>query len=578
MAEKRGQSFLGGAAVLIAGTMLVKIIGAFFKIPLTNIVGGAGMGYFMTAYSFFNPIYALSVAGFPVAVSKLVSQANALGQRETADRIYRTALWLFPMIGLLLSLAIGFGAGGVLQLVGNPSAYLATVAIAPALLFACVSSVYRGYHEGTRNMRPTASSQVVEAVAKLVFGILLAVAAVRYGLGCFENGLLVYGAAAANEAEAMRAIAPVAAAGAVLGVTLSTAAGALYLALFHPVKRNNITAKNAPFPGEKLNHPALRLLSVALPVCLSALVINLTSMVDLVTVMNRLGKAIELDLPAVIASHPDAGLSAIGAGELPNFLYGSYTGLALTVFHLVPSVTASLGVSALPMISELWAKKRRGPLRCSAESVLKITAAVAIPAGLGMTVLAEPILSLLFCANQSEVLVAAPLLRILGIAAIFSAMTAPVNSMLQAVGRIYAPVKLMALGGIVKLLANVLTVAIPSVNVTGAAWGTLLCYLVILLGGLSVLLREIDANLNLVFLFAKPLAAAALCAGTAWAGYGFLFRATGSGLSVLPAVAAGALVYAVSLLLLRTITPDDLRLLKNGPKFEKYLAKKNLLG
>ena len=173
---------------------------------------------------------------------------------------------------------------------------------------------------------------------------------------------------------------------------------------------------------------------------------------------------------------------------------------------------------------------------------------------------------------------AAPLLRILGIAAIFSAMTAPVNSMLQAVGRIYAPVKLMALGGIVKLLANVLTVAIPSVNVTGAAWGTLLCYLVILLGGLSVLLREIDANLNLVFLFAKPLAAAALCAGTAWAGYGFLFRATGSGLSVLPAVAAGALVYAVSLLLLRTITPDDLRLLKNGPKFEKYLAKKNLLG
>lgn len=577
MAEKRGQSFLGGAAVLIAGTMLVKIIGAFFKIPLTNIIGGAGMGYFMTAYSFFNPIYALSVAGFPVAVSKLVSQANALGQRETAQRIYRTALWLFPLIGLLLSLGIGLGAREVLGLIGNPLAYPATVAIAPALFFACVSAVFRGYHEGTRNMRPTAASQVVEAAAKLVFGLLFAAAAVRYGLSCFAGGLPVYGLAAATEAEAYRAIAPIAAAAAVLGVTLSTAAGALYLALFHRAGFRRGTAKAMP-DFERPKHLVRRLLSVALPVCLSALVINLTAIVDLVTVMNRLGRAITLDLPAVVASHPGARLDSIAAAELPNFLYGSYTGLALTVFHLVPSVTASLGVSALPMISELWAKKRRGPLRSSAESVLKITAAVAIPAGFGISVLSGPILSLLFHANQGEVLVAAPLLRILGIAAIFSAMTAPVNSMLQAVGRIYVPVKLMLIGGAVKLLVNVAAVAVPSVNVVGAAWGTLLCYAVILLGGLTVLLREIDANLNLVFLFARPFAAAVLCAGTAWSGFGFLFRATGSDFSVLPAIALGGLVYAVCLLLFRTVTPNDLALLKNGSKFEKYLAKKNLLG
>ncbi|MEG1848948.1 MAG: oligosaccharide flippase family protein [Oscillospiraceae bacterium] len=136
--REKGQSFLGGAAVLMAAALVVKTIGALFKIPLTQIIGGSGMGYFMTAYGFFNPIYALSVAGFPVAVSKLTAQSLALGRRDEAREILTAALLVFLPVGLLLSAGIFFGANRFVTLIGNPGAGQAVLAIAPAVFLAFV--------------------------------------------------------------------------------------------------------------------------------------------------------------------------------------------------------------------------------------------------------------------------------------------------------------------------------------------------------------------------------------------------------------------------------------------------------
>ncbi len=569
--KERGQSFLGGAALLMAAAVTVKVIGALFKLPLTRILGGGGMGYFMTAYGFFNPIYALSVAGFPVAVSKLTAQSAALGQKALTQRILTTAAVCFPLIGFVLAAVIFFGAPLFVAAVGNPDALGAVRAIAPAIFFACVSAVFRGHFEGMRNMRPTAFSQVTEALVKLAAGITFAQACVSDGWRQYETDKMVFGVAVQTAQQAQAVIAPKAAAAAICAVSLSTAAGCMFIMIRYALKKQP-PAKASP-SAEGFFSLARRLLAYALPVCLGALVINLTSLIDLVSVMNRLRLAAQTNIGALIASHPGAMLDAIPQKELANFLYGSYTGLAVTVFNMVPAITASLGVSALPMISALHAKRQRAKLRDAVQTVLFTTAAVSVPAGLGIFVMARPVLMLLFGDNPAEVAVAAGLLQTLGIAVIFVAVATPISSMLQAVGRVYAPLWLMLIGGTVKLVTNYLLVSVPSVNIKGAPVGTLACYLIVFFGGCAVLTKAIDANTNLVAIFSRPLAGGLVCCGAARGGYLFLSARVSLPAATLFAVLLGGAVYVLTMLILCTIAPADYSPWMRAPKFAKALEK-----
>lgn len=181
-AKEGGQNFLHGALILAASALIVKLIGAFFKVPLANIIGGSGMGYFMTAYDFFNPVRSLAVAGIPVAVSKMVSEAVATGRFADARRTFRAALGLMCITGVLGTVGV-FAFGELFaDLAGNPGASAAVLSIAPAIFCCCMISVYRGYYEGQRNMIPTALSQVFEALIRLMCGIGFAGAAYTLGL------------------------------------------------------------------------------------------------------------------------------------------------------------------------------------------------------------------------------------------------------------------------------------------------------------------------------------------------------------------------------------------------------------
>lgn len=577
--KSKGQSFVGGAAVLMAAAVIVKIIGALFKIPLTRVLGGGGMGYFMTAYGFFNPIYALSVAGFPVAVSKLTAQSIALGRRHETASILAAALMTFPLVGLALSGVIFAGAGWFVGMVGNPQAYRSVLAIAPAIFFACVTAVFRGYFEGSRNMLPTAASQVAEALVKLVAGVFLAFRCADLGYAQYELDKIVFGVAVTTLEEAAAVIAPQAAAAAICGVSVSTAAGCVYMVLRCCADRGLPVGRRddgAPWSGPaRFVGPLLR---YALPVCLGALVVNLTSLIDLASVMNRLSQAAQTDLSALAASHPDAGLGGMSAESLPNFLYGSYTGLAVTVFNLVPAITTPLGTSALPMISALYVKGQRPRLRLAIESVLRVTAAVAVPAGMGLCAMAEPSLRLLFSDNPAEVAVAVPLLQTLGISAILVAITAPISSMLQAIGKVYTPVRLMLMGGAVKLLVNWVLVAMPAVNIKGAPVGTLCCYLIILLGGARALARATDTNLNLAGIVGRPALAGLACCVAARLSYGLLCAKLDSLAMVLPAVSIGGICYIIMAYLLGIFDSNDVFLLPQGAKFAKLLAKRKRMG
>ena len=561
---KSGQSFAAGAATLMASAVVVKIIGMMFKIPLTRMLGGEGMGYYMTAYSIFNPACALCVAGIPVAVSRLTAECLAGSHRGDLGRILSTALGLFLPAGLLCTVGMYAAAPRLVALAGNPAALGAVRAIAPALVFCCISAVFRGYYEGAHNMIPTAASQVVEAAVKLGAGIYATMRCLQTELAHFYAGEPVCGFLVQNLEEAHRIIAPYAAAAAMMGVTLSTVAATLALVLAYLRE-----PQTAPLrPGFKPGGYARGLAGIAFPVCLGALLINLSSLADLMLVMNRLNAAAASGWEILCRGYPGADLQRLEPERAANFLYGSYSGLTLTVFHLVPALTSSLGISALPLVASLAARGNGAHLRRVVESVLRITVIVALPLGLGLSCMARPVLALLFSSNPQEVAVAEVLLRRLGAAAVLVSVSGCISSMLQALGRVLVPVRLMLIGTLVRLGINWALIARPEINIMGAPLGTLASYLLVTWLAFAALEREIAGRISLPAVFLKPLAASLCCCAAAWGVHRLAQQLLGH-LALLPAVLAAGVLYPLLLLVLRAFREEDLELMPKRMKIRR---------
>ncbi len=464
------QGFLYGSAVLIISALAVKVLGALFKIPLANMLGGTGMGYFSAAYGLFMPIYAVSVTGLPSAVARAVSARTAEGNAEDAHAVRSTALILFGGVGAAASviMLIGaypfccFGSGDIMALP-------AVMAISPCIAAGCLVSVYRGYYEGMRNMYPTAVSQIAEGIAKLVFGLTFCSMTITLANKRPDIFVRITGCGSAVDICADTVI-PYAAAAAVLGITLSSAAGLVYM-----IWQSRNEKHSFGITAEKRRAVERELLRTAVPASVGALVTNLTSLIDLVTIMSSLRILVKKS-PWLFSELLGNGISY---GQIPNFIYGSFTGLAVTLFNLVPSVTNMFGKSMLPAAAAAKAAGDRQALgRCAFGAVLA-SAVLSVPAGLGMSVMSEEILSLLFSGQTAEIAVCIQPLKVLGLAVPFLCISSAAFAVLQAADRADIPVKLMAVGAAVKLIGNLILTPLPFMGVSGAAVSTLLCYIII---------------------------------------------------------------------------------------------------
>ena len=573
------QGFAKGAIILTLAAVLVKVLGMLFKIPLQNILGAVGMSYFNSAYSIFTPIYALSVSGLPVAVSKLVSEQAARGGYRQVRKIRRVSLILFLFFGLSGSLTLLLGAEFFARVIGNPGAAVSVAAIAPSLLFCCLVSSYRGYHQGLGNMTPTALSQIVETIAKLVFGIFLSMLAFHFAMSEYAQYGSVFGRYAESAHHANMLALPVAAAAAIVGVTLSTVVGALFLFVRQTVRGDGITQQNlmfSPLP-QSSGRIAHNLLRIALPVCLSAAFTHLTNLIDLATIMNRIGVAVARDGVAIMAMYGGLLYDRVSQAGLPAYLYGVFA-YTTSLYHLPAAITVTLGVSALPSISARWAVGDQSRLSIQACAVIKLAGLIAIPAGLGMFALSEPILTLLLPAQLHDVTIAAPILRGMGIASILLAVTTPMASIFQAVGRVDIPLKLIAVGALIKFSSNWFLLAIPELNIRAAPIGTILCYGFVLVAGSISLSRVINRPIKVAKNLAKPLVCGILCAIAANTSYGILSRVLDFRLATLLAIGIAASVYVIFVLFLKIITRDEALLLPNGKKIAKTLEKLSFLG
>jgi stage V sporulation protein B len=266
--------------------------------------------------------------------------------------------------------------------------------------------------------------------------------------------------------------------------------------------------------------------------------------------------------------------------DVKNFLYGAYS-LSLDFKNLIPSITMPLGISAIPALSAAWATKNKKQIKVSIESVLRVTMIIAMPCGIGMGVLAQPILVAFYGSGNSAagISIAAPVMAVYGYSIFLMSLSQPMTNMLQALDKAKIPLISLSLGAIAKLVANYVLVAIPSVNVNGAVIGTIICYAVIVIINLFALVFTAKIKLNLISVFVKPAFCGILCGLGAYTSFGLCNRFIPLGGSIKTllclgvGIGFGGLIYLISMLLVKGIAKDDLIMLPKGEKIAKTLAK-----
>ncbi|NLP47599.1 MAG: polysaccharide biosynthesis protein [Clostridiales bacterium] len=609
MSQRKNQTMLNGALILSLAVLIVKIIGAVYKIPLTSLIGGVGRGYYNSAYEIYLPIYAISMAGLPVAVSRLVSENVALKRYREAESIFKTALKMFILIGVVGSLLIVAVAFPYTKFIAGAKNLPAVLAIAPSLFFCCVMAAYRGYYEGLRNMKPTAISQVLEAIAKLGIGLGLAYFAVSIGLKQYDTGLAllekavaagldelpqiyVFGQAVKDLPEAHSVIYPISAAGAILGVTSGTFFGAIYLSLKHrftgsAFSKEELALSPVPSAGKDI---AKNLLKVATPIIMSSLVLSITNLIDTLTIQARLAYALGKNAQIIKEMYATSFSAAkILDSDIVKYLWGVH-GSATDFKNLIPTLIISLGVSALPAMAAAWVVKDKSTIKSTTETVIRITMLVALPAGIGIGVMARPILTLIYGSGSSAdiIPVAVPLVAAYGYSTALFSVSTPITNMLQAIGRADIPLKSLALGAGAKILINYFLVGNPQVNIMGAPIASIVCYIIIVAINLIYLIKLTQVKLSFSSIFVKPLVAALLCGLTAKISYsGLLEILTRQGgqeglkvtiLATAVAVSLAVLVFAVCILSLKGLVKEDVISLPKGEKIAKVLEKYRLLG
>ncbi len=524
------QSFLQGAAVLAAATAIVKIIGAIYKIPMQSVIGQAGFGYFNTAYQIYDVLLMISTAGLPVAMSRMISEAQALDNPNQIRKIFSTALRVFLTIGTLgMLLMVLFSRQLSTLIVGHDRSWASITALGPAVLFICIISAFRGFFQGQSNMTPTSVSQVFEALCKLVIGLGAAWLIMR-----------------TTKDETLGA------GGAIIGVTIGCVVSAVYLYACY-----RKAAKELPLGGEaKTTGQTMRtLLAIAVPITIGSAGLQMINLVDTMVYMRRLVGA--------------AGVESLRADELK----GIYD-FCRTIFNLPCAFITPIVVAIIPSITEHLTKKNEKGIRMVEGSALRITGLIAAPCAFGLLSLSKPIVDLLTSDSKYTAVdleIGGIILAILGLTVIFNSLILVTNAVMQAHGDVTTPVANMIAGGVIKVIINFILVGIPSLNIVGAAIGTLVCYLCIIVLNVIAMVRKKTVEARSFLGLGKPLLAGVLMGAVAFMANGFLTVYLGNSLGCLVSIALAALVYVILVFVLKIITYDDCMLLPGGEKIAKIL-------
>lgn len=506
--SNKDSKFLKGAFTLTLSGLLVKIIGAIYRIPLYAILGSEGMGLFQMAYPIYAILLTVSSAGLNVAISKVVAERWALKRWGGARASFRVSMGLMVVFGLLASLTLYSLSGWIaLNMAKDPRAKISIMAISPALFVVSVLSAFRGWFQGIEEMEAPAISQVLEQIGRLLTMFILARMLLPRGI-------------------------EYAASGATFGAVVGALVGVLYIGSVYVFKSKNWTKCDGE-EEESVLSSAKEIISIAVPVSLASAVFGITELLDLGLVPGRL----------------QAG------GILPHEatrLYGQLSAGAFPLLNLPTIFTGALQVALVPSISSAIVLKDRESVARRVKKALSITIALALPAALGLYVLSDPIPMLLY--NDPGV---SRVLRPIAPAVFFLALQQVTSGILQGLGKLKVPLINLLWAALVKAILTYTLVSIPSINIVGAAIATSFHFGVAAMLNLWAIQREVGSTIDLVDLLKVSFAGAimSIVAASAYAGVASVLWWKAA--TVL-AIGVAALFYGILVLLLRVISIDDL--------------------
>ena len=526
--EKKKVSFVQGAAILGIAGLIVKVIGAAFRIPLANTIGLIGTSYYDTAYPYYSWLLVISSSGLPTAISKMVSERVTLGDYRGAHRVFTTAMQILCCIGLLTSILMFFGSDYIARLHMLPEAAYCFKALAPALFFVALMCAYRGYMQGMQQMVPTAISQVVEQVGKLAVGLTLAFMLLDAG----------------PEYAAM---------GALIGVTVSELLALIYVMLSYRRRWPKIRARLERSVRREAEPVAARLMAIALPITIGASISPLASVVDsalIIRILLKLGYAKETAQTAF-------SLMRTNVATLTN----------------MPGVlTMALAMSLVPAISAFSAKRDHAGVQDTARLGLKLALIIGLPCAVGLFVLASPILAMLYPnLTEGELTLAVDLMHTSSIGVIFLSLVQSMTGVIQGMGKPNVPVFNLFIGFVLKVASLLALMNIPQVNIQGAAVSTVVCYAFAGIADTIYVIRRAKLRLGLVDVLLKPVLSSGVMGFVVFMIYSFMQEMEHQVLPTLAAVAVGVFAYGVMAIYFRFFSREELAYIPGGQRIRKLM-------
>ena len=569
--EKSKKSFVKGAAILGVAGLIVKIIGAVYRIPLTNILQSGdldGMIYYATAYPYYSWLLVISSAGFPTAISKLVSERVAVGDRQGATDVFRTALRLLALIGVVTTAILFFLSAPLAKLADVPNARYSLMALAPSLIIVSVMCAYRGYLQGMQMMSGTAVSQITEQAGKLIAGYALAIVFKKL----FPEQPYYW------------------AMGTLIGISISELLALIVIYVFYLKNRRKLPSyglEKSEYTSDIFRKVGMSLLVIAVPITIGASIMPITGIADSIFIKRLLqaryvGLGFERELAETMAGD---GFVALRSYVTP-------------LINMPAVLTLALSMSLVPAIAPMVAARDRLGVRKAASTGMKLAMIVGAPCAAGLFVLGAPIMALLYhkVAESTDtyyisgfigqILRLSPenpisiyalsggIMQISAIGVLFLSLVQTMTGIIQGMGRQRVPVYFLIIGGALKVISMLVLMKFTSLGVLGAAFSTVLCYAVAGIGDTVFTVRRANIKLDLFDTFGKPILASLIMGGFVFAAYKIIYALGHPTIATLGSVCVGVVVYVACLWLLRAFNKNDMDFIPGGRRVARLFRVK----
>lgn len=543
MKRQKIKSFASNIIIIFAAQIIVKLLGMLYRMVITNIdgFGDAGNGFYSAGFQIYKLLLAVSSVGIPNAVSKLISEREALSDAEGTNRIFKTSLFIFAVIGALLSFALFVFAKPIAKYVLNmDGAEYTMAALAPSVFFVCISSVFRGYFSGTDKLNIMSISQIIEQVFKSVLTIVF----VLFAVG--------------KPPEIMSGWANFATAAA-------TIFGTIYLILMY--KADNLKHN---FIGKRIVRSeflctAKTVLMIAVPISLCSVISAVNRIVDTATITRGIEAAFAAFIPARegfdAVLNPSIAQLNDEAVRLAGMLSKSDT-----LLNLPLALNISFATVLVPSISRCRAVDDRSKIKEYINFSVLTSVVLVLPCAAGYVILAEPIYNLIY----PNAALGYELLQLSAVSLVFTALNQTVTGALQGLGKVHVPAFALAVGCIVKTVLNCILISVPQINIYGAVIGSIMCQLTVFVIELSGIYKYIDKRHAIKNILIKPLFCSVLMCAVTYPTYKIGNSVIHSNAAALVlAIVISALAYGVFVVLFKVFGTDELA---KTPIFGKVYA------